>query len=104
VLADLLSPWAGHRLWCAEDVIAELTVRRLELRSETMVAGLDLRSVFTDPRGAGEPVLDFLVGASTAATTAEVHEHLVAYLAEMVPPGNPGMVPHPVDITIARVP
>ncbi len=50
------------------------------------------------------PVLDFLVGARTAAMTAEVREQVMAYLAEVVLPGRPGVVPHPIDITIARVP
>lgn len=104
VLTQLLSPCNGHRLWCAEDVIAELAVRRLEVRSETLVARLDLRGVLIDPHGAGEPVLDFLVGARTAAMTAEVREQVMAYLAEVALPGWPGVVPHPIDITIARVP
>ncbi len=104
VLTELLSPGDGHRLWCAEDVTAELVARRLEMRSETMVAGLDLRGVLIDPNGAGELVLDFLVGARTAAMTAEVREQVLAYLAEVALPGRPGVVPHPIDITIARVP
>ncbi len=104
VLTDLLSPCPGHRLWCAEDVTAELAARRLAVRSETMVAGLDLRDVFIDPCGAGEPVLDFLVGARPAAMTAEVREQLLAYLAEVELPDNPGVVPHPIEITIAQVP
>jgi len=104
VLTELLSPGNGHRLWCAEDVTAELAARRLEVRSETMVAGLDLRGVLSDPYGAGELVLDFLVGARTAAMTVEVREQVLAYLTELALPGRPGVVPHPIDITIARVP
>ncbi|MGH3902107.1 MAG: methyltransferase domain-containing protein [Pseudonocardiaceae bacterium] len=104
VLTELLSPCNGHRLWCAEDVTAELTARRLKVRSETVVAALDLRGVFIDPHGAGELVLDFLVGARTAAMTMEVREQVLAYLAELALPGRPGMVPHPIDITIARIP
>ncbi|HWM01430.1 MAG TPA: hypothetical protein VNP92_03735 [Actinophytocola sp.] len=104
VLTELLSPGNGHRLWCAEDVTAELAARRLEVRSETMVAGLDLRGVLSDPHGAGELVLDFLVGARTAAMTVEVREQVLAYLTELALPGRPGVVPHPIDITIARVP
>ncbi|MGH3785716.1 MAG: methyltransferase [Pseudonocardiaceae bacterium] len=104
VLTELLSPCQGHRLWCAEDVTAELATRRLDLWSETMVAELDLRDVFIDPHGVGEPVLDFLVGARTAAMTAEVRERTIAYLAEIALPGTPGVVPHPITITIARVP
>ena len=104
VLTELLSPCPGHRLWCAEDVTEELALRRLELWSETMVAGLDLRGVLVDPLGTGELVLDFLVGARTAAMTAEVREQVMAYLAEVALPGQPGMVPHPIDITVARVP
>ena len=104
VLTELLSPCNGHRLWCAEDVTAELAARRLKVRSDTMVAALDLRGVFTDPHGAGELVLDFLVGARTAAMTVDVRVQVLAYLAELALPGRPGVVPHPIDITIARIP
>ena len=104
VLTELLSPCIGHRLWCAEDVTAELAARRLEMRSETIVAGLNLRDVLINPHEAGELVLDFLVGARTAAMTAQIREQVLAYLAEVALPGRPGVVPHPIDITIARVP
>lgn len=104
VLTELLSPSIGPRLWCAEDVATQLTARRLEVRSETMMAELDLRDVLLDPLDEGELVLDFLVGACTATMAAEVREQLVAYLAEVALPGNPGVVPHPIGIAIARVP
>lgn len=104
VLTELLSAANGHRLRCAEDVTAELLARRLEVRSETMMARLDLRGLLIDPHGAGEPVLDFLVGARTSTMTAEVREQVMVYLAEVALPGRPGVVPHPIDITITRVP
>jgi SAM-dependent methyltransferase len=104
VLTELLSPCVGHRLWCAEDVTEELTDRRLEVRSETVLAGLDLGGVLTAPHGSDEPVLDFLVGARTTTMTAHVREQLMRYLAGVTLPGNPEVVPHPIDITIARVP
>jgi SAM-dependent methyltransferase len=104
VLTELLSPCNGHRYWCAEDVIAELAARRLEVWSETMVAGLDLCDVLIDPHGAGEPVLDFLVGGRSAAMTAGVRAQVMAYLAEVSMPGRAGVVAHPIEITIARVP
>ncbi|MGH3934842.1 MAG: class I SAM-dependent methyltransferase [Pseudonocardiaceae bacterium] len=104
VLTELLSPGNGHRLWCAEDVTAELLARRLEVRSEAMVAELDLRGLLIDPHGAGEPVLDFLVGARTSTMAMEVRELVMAYLAEVALPGRPWVVPHPIDITITRVP
>jgi len=104
VLTELLSPCVGHRLWCAEDVTEELAARQLEVRSETMPAGLDLGDVLTAPHGTDEPVLDFLVGARTATMTADIREQLMMYLAEVAVFGNPGVVPHPIEITIARVP
>ncbi|MGH3997676.1 MAG: methyltransferase domain-containing protein [Pseudonocardiaceae bacterium] len=104
VLTELLSPGNGHRLWCAEDVTAELLARRLKVRSETMVAELDLRGLLIDPHGAGEPLLDFLVGAGTSTMAVEVRELVMAYLAEVALPGRSGVVPHPIDITITRVP
>lgn len=104
VLTELLSPGTGHRLWCAEDVTAELESRGLEVQSETMMAGLDLVDVHIDPHGAGEPVLDFLIGACTAPMTAEVRDEVMAYLAEVELPECPGVVAHPIDITIARAP
>jgi hypothetical protein len=39
------------------------------MQSKTMVAGLDLGDVHIDPHGVGEALLDFLVGARTAAMT-----------------------------------
>lgn len=104
VLTDLLSPGTGHRLWCAEDVTAELASRGLEMQSETMVAGLDLGDVHIDPHGEGEPVLDFLIGARTSAMSVEVREQVMAYLAEVELPDSPMVVAHPIDITIARAP
>jgi SAM-dependent methyltransferase len=104
VLTDLLSPGTGHRLWCAEDVTAELESRGLEMQSATMVAGLDLGDVHIGPHGAGEPVLDFLVGACTSAMSVEVREQVMAYLAEVELPDSPMVVAHPIDITIARAP
>jgi hypothetical protein len=77
VLTDLLSPGTGHRLWCAEDVTAELESRGLVLQSETMVAGLDLGDVHIDPHGVGELVLDFLVGARTSVMSVEVREQVM---------------------------
>jgi hypothetical protein len=58
----------------------------------------------TTLRGADEPVLDFLVGARTATMTAELPEQLMMSLAEVALPGSLEAVPHPIDITIARVP
>ncbi|MGH3870446.1 MAG: class I SAM-dependent methyltransferase [Pseudonocardiaceae bacterium] len=104
VLTELLSPSNGHRLWCAEDVTAALATRRLAVRSEMITAELDVCDLLLDPYGAGEAVLDFLVGARTFAMTAEVREQVMAYLAEVALPGRPGLVPHPIEITIARVP
>lgn len=104
VLTELLSPWSGHPLWFAEDVTAELTSRRLEVSSETMVAALDLSDVLLNPDSADERVLDFLVGACTATMPAAVREQVIAYLTEVASPGSPGLVPHPIDITITRLP
>jgi hypothetical protein len=104
VLTDLLSPGTGHRLWCAEDVTAELESRGLELQSETMVAGLDLGDVHIDPPGVGELVLDFLVGARTSVMSVEVRKQVMAYLAEVELADSLGVVAHPIGITIARAP
>ena len=60
--------------------------------------------MLTAPHGTDEPVLDFLVGARTATMTAEVREQLIVYLTEAAVFSNPGVVPHPIEITIARVP
>ena len=74
------------------------------MQSKTMVAGLDLGDVHIDPHGAGEALLDFLVGARIAAMTADVRQQVMAYLAEVELSDSPGVVAHPVDITIARAP
>jgi len=49
-------------------------------------------------------VLDFLVGARTCAMQPETRERLIDYLRDISLPGRPGVVPHPLEITIARVP
>ena len=103
VLTELLSPWAGHRPWFAEDVQAELHVRGLDVRTETVVGHLDVRDVLADPLGRGEAVLDFLAGARTAAMGPDVREAVLDHLRDIALPGPAGVVPHPIDLTIARI-
>jgi SAM-dependent methyltransferase len=102
VLTELLSPWAGHRPWFADDVRAELDLRGLEVRAETLVGHLDVRDVLADPLGRGEAVFDFLVGARTAALGPDVREAVLDHLRDIVVPGSAGVVPHPIDLTVAR--
>ncbi len=104
VLTELLCPWGGQRPWFAEDVRAALDARGLDVRAETLVGRLDLHDALIDPRGRGEAVLDFLVGARTSAMSTPVRAQVLAYLAGIALPGRPGVVPHPLDITITRVP
>jgi SAM-dependent methyltransferase len=104
VLTELLSPWPGHRPWFAEDVRAELDRRGVVVRAETLVGHLDVSAALADPLGRGEAVLDFLVGARTAAMTATVRERVLDHLRDIALPDEPGVVPHPLDITILRVP
>lgn len=101
VLTELLCPWDGHRPWFAEDVRAELDLRGLEVRAETLVGRLDVRDTLL---GGGEEVLDFLVGARTSAMEPRVRERVLDYLREISLPGSVGVLPHPLDLTIARVP
>lgn len=103
VLTELLSPWAGHRPWFAEDVRAELHVRGLDVRTETVVGHLDVRDVLADPLGRGAPVLDFLVGARTAAMDPAVRDAVLDHLRDIALPGPTGIVPHPIDLTITRM-
>lgn len=103
VITELLSPWAGHGPWFAEDVRAELDVRGLEVRAESLVGHLDVRDVLADPLGRGEAVLDFLAGARTAAMDPDVREAVLGHLRTIALPGLSGVVPHPIDLTIARV-
>ena len=104
VLTELLCPWPGHRPSFAEDVRAELDVRGLQVRTETLLGHLDARDVLSDPLGRGEAVFDFLVGARTAAMSPEVRERVLDYLRGISVPGSPGVLPHPLDMTVARVP
>ncbi len=104
VLTRLLCPWAGHRMWFADDVRAELDRRGLRGRSETLVGRLDVRDVLADPLGRGEATLDFLVGAGSAALSADARRHLLAHLAALSDPRHPGTVPHPLEITVTQVP
>ncbi len=104
VLTELLCPWGGQRPWFAEDVRAELDARGLTLQVETLVGHLDVRDAVADPLGRGEAVLDFLVGARTSAMRPQSRERLIDYLLDISLPGRPGVVPHPLEITIARAP
>ncbi len=104
VLTELLCPWAGRKPWFAEDVHAELELRGLSLRTETLVGHLDVRDALSDPLGRGEAVLDFLVGARSRALDPRARERLLDYLRDISLPGRPGVLPHPVDVTITRVP
>jgi hypothetical protein len=103
-LTELLCPWDGHRPWFAEDVRAELALRGLEVRGERLVGRLDLRDVLADPLGRGAAVLDFLVGAGTAGMDPDVRGHVLAYLAALSDPERLGSVPHPLEISVVRVP
>ncbi len=104
VLTELFTPWSGHRPWFAEDVRAELDLRGLDVRAETLVGHLDVSAVLADPRGRGEAVLDFLVGARSSAMTPAVRDAVLDHLRAIALTDEPATVPHPLDITIARVP
>lgn len=104
VLTELLSPWAGLTPWFAEDVRAELELRGLSTRTETLVGQLDCRDVLSDSLGRGEAVLDFLIGARSRALGHDAREWLLDYLRDISLPGRPGILPHPVDLLVTRVP
>lgn len=106
VLTELLCPWPGLRPWFAEDVHAQLELRGLSSRTttQTIVGHLDAREGLSDSRGRGEAVLDFLVGARSRALDPESREWLLDYLREISLPGRPGVLPHPVDVVVTRVP
>lgn len=104
VLTELLCPWAGRKPWFAEDVDAALELRGLSIRTETIVGHLDVRDALADPLGRGEAVLDFLIGARSYALDSRGRASLLEYLRDISLPGRPGVLPHPVDVTIARVP
>jgi hypothetical protein len=71
------------------------------VRTETVTGRLDVSAVLA---GRGEAVLDFLVGARTAAMSSAVRACVLDHLRDIACPDDPGTVPHPLDITIARVP
>lgn len=104
VLTELLCPWAGRTPWFAEDVHAELEQRGLSIRTETIVGHLDVRDALSDPLGRGEAVLDFLIGARSRALDPAARVQLLEYLRDISLPGRPGVLPHPVDVTIAKKP
>ena len=104
VLTELLCPWAGRTPWFAEDVHAELDLRGLSVRTETLVGHLDARDVLSDPLGRGEAVLDFLIGARSRALEPGARLQLLDYLRDISLPGRPGVLPHPVELAITRVP
>ncbi|MBJ7339690.1 methyltransferase [Mycolicibacterium sp.] len=104
VLTELLCPWGGQKPWFAEDVRTELDRRGLSVRTETLVGHLDASDALTDPLGRGEAVLDFLIGARSRALAPGARLKLVDYLRDISLPGRPGVLPHPVEVAIARVP
>ena len=106
VLTELLCPWAGRKPWFAEDVHAQLGLRGLSSKTETrtIVGHLDAREALSDSLGRGEAVLDFLIGARSRALEPESREWLLDYLREISLPGRPGLLPHPVDVIVTRVP
>ncbi|BDX35164.1 hypothetical protein TUM20985_57110 [Mycobacterium antarcticum] len=103
-LTELLCPWAGLKPWFAEDVHEELELRGLSTRTETIVGHLDARDALNDPLGRGEAVLDFLIGARSRALGPDAREWLLDYLRDISLPGRPGILPHPVDVLLTRVP
>lgn len=102
VLTELLCPWERHRPWFAADVRAEMDLRGLDVRVETLVGRLDVADVLADPLGRGEDVFDFLVGARTRDMSPHVRAEVLGYLAAICPDGV--HVPHPLDVVVARVP
>lgn len=99
VLTELLCPWEGHRPWFSDDVLAELVLRGLDVRTETLSGRLDVTDVLADPGGRGEAVFDFLVGARTASMTGAVRDAVLDHLRDVTVDGH---VPHPLDMVIAR--
>ncbi len=59
--------------------------------------------MLADPLGRGEAVFDFLVGARTAAMDPGVREGVLDHLRDIALPGLIDVVPHPIDLTVARV-
>lgn len=104
VLTELLCPWAGLTPWFAEDVVKELDSRGLPTRTERLVGHLDARQALSEPLGRGEAVLDFLIGARSRALAPDARERLLDYLRDISLPGRPGMLPHPVDLLLTRLP
>lgn len=104
VLTEMLCPWAGLKPWFAEDVLSELELRGLSTSVETIIGHLDARSVLRDPLGDGESVLDFLIGARSRGLSADARRELLEYLRGISLPGQPGILPHPVDVLLTRVP
>lgn len=104
VLTELLCPWDGLKPWFAEDVHAELDLRGLSTHTETLIGHLDARDVLSDSLGRGEAVLDFLIGARSRALAPDVREQLLDYLRDISLPGRPGVLPHPVEVLLTRVP
>lgn len=103
-LTELLCPWTGRKPWFSEDVCAYLESRGLHVRTATILGKLDARDVLDDPRGRGEAVLDFLIGARSRALARDPLVALLDYLREISLPGQPGVLPHPVDVLLTRVP
>lgn len=104
VLTEMLSPWTAVKPWLAEDVQAELELRGLVPYTETLVGHLDVRDALSDSLGRGEAVLDFLIGARSRELRPDARELLLDYLRDISLSGCQGILPHPVDLLLVRVP
>lgn len=104
VLTEMLSPWTALKPWFAEDVRAELELRGLVSHAETLIGHLDVRDALSDSLGRGEAVLDFLIGARSRELRPDARARLLDYLREISLPDRPGVLPHPVEILLTRVP
>ena len=80
-------------------------MRGLAVHTETIVGHLDVRDALSDPLGRGEARAGLPHRGSLArAGPVGARDGLLDYLRDISLPGQPGVLPHPVDVMIARKP
>jgi hypothetical protein len=89
------------RLWnpTSASTASSRMARNLIRRRQT-VPGLSTPGNLTN----ASVLLDFLIGARSRALEPPARERLLDYLRDISLPGHPGVLPHPVDVMVARKP
>lgn len=103
-IAASLTAQAGFAQWYAEALDAELRARGVSATRVIIDGKLEIGTVWSDPNGHGEQLLDFLAQVRTCDLGPAQREAVLDYLGELADPDHPTLVPHPVQAVLVRAP